>query len=98
MNKRSRVTGALKPYWRFGRLDSECKRRRTDFEWKIKNRPSLLPNLPGRVQKFRQELYLMQCGDLNGKEVQKGGDIYVFTANSFSCTVEIQHHKATILP
>ena len=40
----------------------------------------------------------MQCGDLNGKEVQKGGDIYVFTANSFSCTVEIQHHKATILP
>ena len=97
MNKRSRVTGALKPYWRFGRLDSECKRRGTDFEWKIKNRPSLLPNLPGRVQKFRQELYLMQCGDLNGKEVQKGGDICVCMANSFFCTVKI-HHKATILP
>jgi len=27
MNKRRRVTGALKPSWRFGRLDSECKRR-----------------------------------------------------------------------
>ena len=40
----------------------------------------------------------MQCGDLNGKEVQKGGDICVCMANSFSCTVKIQHHKATILP
>ena len=30
----------------------------------------------------------MHCGDLNGKEVQKGGDIYVYMADSFCCTAE----------
>ena len=34
-----------------------------------------------------RELYLMNCGNLNGKEVQKGGDICVCMADSFCCTV-----------
>ena len=28
----------------------------------------------------------MHCGDLNGKEVQKGGDICMCMADSFYCT------------
>ena len=32
------------------------------------------------------ELYLMHCSDLNGKEVQKGGDTCI--ADSFCYTVE----------
>ena len=32
--------------------------------------------------------YLMQCGDLNGKEIQKRGDICICIADSFCCTVE----------
>ena len=31
-------------------------------------------------------LYLMHCGDLNGKEIQKRGDICV--TDSFCCTAE----------
>ena len=30
----------------------------------------------------------MLCGDLNGKEVQKRGDICICMANSLCCTVE----------
>ena len=30
-----------------------------------------------------RELYLMHCGDLNGKEVQKGGSVCIRTADSF---------------
>ena len=30
----------------------------------------------------------MHCGDLNGKEVQKRGDICIFIAGSFGSTVE----------
>ena len=30
----------------------------------------------------------MHCGDLNGNEVQKGGDICTCMADSFCCTVE----------
>ena len=30
----------------------------------------------------------MHCGDLNGKEVQKGGDTCIWTADSFCCTAE----------
>ena len=30
----------------------------------------------------------MLCGDLNGKEVQKGVDICICMADSFCCTVE----------
>ena len=35
-----------------------------------------------------RELYLMHCGNLNGRAVQKGGDIYVCMADSFCCAVE----------
>ena len=38
------------------------------------------------------------CLDLNGKEVQKGGDMCIYVTNS-SCCIEwklIQHSKATI--
>ena len=28
------------------------------------------------------------CGDLNGKEIQKRGDMCIHTADSFHCTVE----------
>ena len=43
--------------------------------------------------------YLMHCGDLNGKEVQKGGDICICMTDSFCYTVMLlsQHYKATIL-
>ena len=34
------------------------------------------------------ELYFMYCGDLDGKEVQKGGDICIHMADSFFCTVK----------
>ena len=34
------------------------------------------------------ELYLMHCGNLNGREVQKGGDICTCMADSFCCAVE----------
>ena len=30
----------------------------------------------------------MHCGDLNGKEVQMGEDVYICMADSFCCTVE----------
>jgi len=30
----------------------------------------------------------MHCGDLNGKEVQKGEDICICVADSFHCTIE----------
>ena len=35
-----------------------------------------------------QELYSVLCGDLNGKEVQKGGDRCICMAGSFCCTAE----------
>ena len=30
----------------------------------------------------------MHCSDLNGKEVQKGGDTCIWMADSFCCTAE----------
>ena len=42
-------------------------------------------NLLEHTVKLR-ELYLMHCSDLNGKEVQKGGDTCI--ADSFCYTVE----------
>ena len=30
----------------------------------------------------------MLCGDLNGKEIQKGEDICIYTDDSFCCTLE----------
>ena len=39
----------------------------------------------------------MLCGDLNGKEVQKRGDICIHIADSHCYTAELtQHCKATI--
>lgn len=35
-----------------------------------------------------QELYSVLCGDPNGKEIQKRGDLCIRTADSFCCTVE----------
>ena len=34
-----------------------------------------------------RELYSMLCGDLNGKEIQKRGDICILIADSLCCTV-----------
>ena len=42
-----------------------------------------------RTYSIIQELYLMYCGDLNGKDVQKGRDVCLHMADSFCCTVEI---------
>ena len=36
-----------------------------------------------------QGTLLMHCGDLNGKEVHKGGDICIHVADSLSCTIEM---------
>lgn len=33
-------------------------------------------------------LYSVLCGDPNGKEIQKRGDLCIRTADSFCCTVE----------
>ena len=33
---------------------------------------------------------MRHCGDLNEKEVQKGGDVCICVADSFCCTVEAQ--------
>lgn len=44
-----------------------------------------------------QELYAMLCGDLNGKEVQKGrGYMYVWLIQ-FAVLQKQTHYKATIL-
>ena len=38
------------------------------------------------------------CDNLNGKEIQKRGDMCIHMANSLYCTAEnIQHCKATVL-
>ena len=37
---------------------------------------------------YSRELYSVLCGDLNGKEIQKGGDMYICMAGSFCSTVE----------
>ena len=36
-----------------------------------------------RTRRLMRELYLMHCGDLNGKEVQKGGSVCICMADSF---------------
>jgi len=36
-----------------------------------------------------RELYSVLCGDLNGKEIQRRGDICVHVADSLHCSVEI---------
>ena len=38
----------------------------------------------------------MLCGELNGKEIQRGGDIHIHVADSLSYTAETQHCKAII--
>ena len=41
----------------------------------------------------------MLSGDLNGKEIQKTGDMCICRADSLCCTAETNTHcKATILP
>ena len=40
----------------------------------------------------------MLCGDLNGKEIQKGEDVCIYRAGSLCCAAETnKHRKATIL-
>ena len=34
-------------------------------------------------------IYLMHCGVISGREIQKGGDICICMADSLCCTVEI---------
>ena len=41
-----------------------------------------------RTYCIAQELYLMHCGDRNGKEVPKGEDICTCVADSFFSPVE----------
>ena len=41
----------------------------------------------GGEREIGKELYLMHCGNLNRREVQKGGDICMRIADSF-CAVE----------
>ena len=40
----------------------------------------------------------MHCGDLNGKQVQKGGDICVYISDSFFCTVETNNFVSFYTP
>ena len=47
---------------------------------------------------MHRELYSVLCGDLNGKEIQKGGDVCIYGADSLCCAAETsKHRKATIL-
>ena len=41
-----------------------------------------------RTCPIAQGTHLMHCGDLNGREVQKGEDIYMCMADIFCCAVE----------
>ena len=41
-----------------------------------------------RMMLYSIELYSMFCGDLNGKEIQKGGDICMHIADSLCYTEE----------
>ena len=44
------------------------------------------------------EPYFVLCGELNGKEIEKRGDICIYIADSLCCTVETNTNcKATIL-
>ena len=40
-------------------------------------------------------LYLVPCGDLNEKKIQKRGDICIYITDLLCCTAETQHCKAT---
>ena len=44
-----------------------------------------------------RELYLMHCGDLNGREIQKGGVICIHMADSFRCAVEANTSNYTAI-
>ena len=41
-----------------------------------------------RTYCIAQGTLLMLCGDLNGKEIQKRGDIGIYIADSLCCTAE----------
>ena len=49
-----------------------------------------------RTYCIAQGTYSMLCGDLNGKEIPKKGDICIPIADSLCCTPEAQHCKLTI--
>ena len=51
----------------------------------------------GVTVKYNRELYLTHCDNLNGKEVPKGGNIYVCMADSFCCTVEVDSLEKTLM-
>ena len=46
-----------------------------------------------RATIWHGELYSVFCGDLNGKEIQKGGDTCICMADSLCCIVEINTEK-----
>ena len=37
----------------------------------------------------QKELYSVLCGNLNGKEIQKRGNICIYTTDSFYCKAEV---------
>ena len=41
-----------------------------------------------RTDCIYRELYSVFCGDLNGKEIQKGGDICTCITDPLCCTIE----------
>ena len=53
---------------------------------KVRELTFLISRLTITVQ--HRELYLMHCGDLNGKEIQKRGAICVCIADPFCCILE----------
>ena len=50
--------------------------------WSSTLQANVLPSEPP------EKSYSMLCGDLNGKEIQKRGDICIHTADSLCCTAE----------
>ena len=47
-----------------------------------------MENFTRELEPIKTVKWMVLCGDLNGKEIQKRGDIYICIADSFGCTVE----------
>ena len=51
-----------------------------------------------RTHRVSQELYSVLCGDLNVKEIQKRGDMFIRITGSLCCTTETNTHcKKTLI-
>ena len=69
------------PFW--SRLVFLCKLSLGRWVWVVEK-----CEMSGEPTVEHRELYSVLCGDLNGKEIQKRGDICIRIADSLCCTAE----------